>query len=151
MADKIGVPLTVELAGNLPLLHTDGQRVQQILVNLLSNAVKFTGKEGVRLEAALCGPSSEVSASTADCWLDVRVSDTGPGLSPENQTLIFEEFEQVSGTTGGTGLGLPISRRFARLLGGDLLVESDLGAVRPSSSDSLRAPLARPLHRRRKP
>ena len=127
MADQKGVPLGVSLPGGLPLLHTDAQRVQQILVNLLSNAIKFTGEGGVRLEAVLRDQPGSEPAGEAGCWLDLRVSDTGPGLSPENQSLIFEEFEQVKGTKGGTGLGLPISRRLARLLGGDLLVESEVG------------------------
>jgi signal transduction histidine kinase len=60
-------------------------------------------------------------------WVELRVADTGPGIAPGDLELIFEEFEQVKGTTGGTGLGLPIARRLARLLGGELEVESELG------------------------
>lgn len=128
LADQKGVPLVVERFEGLPPLHTDAQRVQQILVNLISNAIKFTGEGGVRVAAVPHEVAAESTGASAGAWLDLRVSDTGPGLAPENQGVIFEEFEQVKGTKGGTGLGLPISRRLARLLGGDLLVESEVGA-----------------------
>ena len=122
------VDVRVEPAGSRTELQTDPHRVQQVLVNLLSNAVKFTAGGQVRL-----------SAIAEAGWLDFRVADTGPGLSPADQKLVFEEFEQVKGTRGGTGLGLPISRRLARLLGGDLTVESELGV---GSTFILRLPLA---------
>lgn len=127
LADQKAVPLLVDSFDGLPPLHTDAQRVQQILVNLISNAIKFTGEGGVRVAAALHEIATESPGASPGAWLDLRVSDTGPGLSPQNQGVIFEEFEQVKGTKGGTGLGLPISRRLARLLGGDLLVDSEVG------------------------
>jgi signal transduction histidine kinase len=102
---------------------TDPDRVRQILVNLLSNAIKFTGEGGeVRVEAAEidAGPDSAE-------WVEIRVRDNGPGIKPEDRETIFREFEQVTGTRGGTGLGLPISRKLARLLNGDLVVDSEVG------------------------
>ncbi|MBB4639028.1 GAF domain-containing protein [Longimicrobium terrae] len=112
----------------LPRLHTDGDRVRQILVNLLSNAIKFTDRGAVTV--VLDAPQAEADdGSGMRRWVEVRVSDTGPGIRPEDQERIFHEFEQVSGATGrgGTGLGLAISRKLARLLGGELRVESTPG------------------------
>ena len=112
----------------LPPARSDEDRVRQILVNLLSNAVKFTdaGTVSVALGAV---ETVDDDAAARRRWLEVRVSDTGPGIAPEDQERIFHEFEQVvaSGTRGGTGLGLPISRKLARLLGGELRVESEPG------------------------
>jgi signal transduction histidine kinase len=109
----------------IPTVTTDTDRVRQIVVNLLSNAVKFTdrGEVTVTVHAAPSPDGGPVG-------LEVCVADTGPGISPDDQERIFHEFEQVSGTGvhGGTGLGLPISRKLARLLGGDLRVESSPGA-----------------------
>jgi signal transduction histidine kinase len=111
--------------GAIPVVSTDTDRVRQIVVNLLSNAVKFTdsGEVTVTVHAA---PSPDGGPA----GVEVCVADTGQGICPEDQERIFQEFEQVSGTgvQGGTGLGLPISRKLARLLGGDLRVESTPGA-----------------------
>ncbi|HET7462851.1 MAG TPA: GAF domain-containing sensor histidine kinase [Longimicrobium sp.] len=115
----------------LPAVHTDADRVRQILINLLSNAVKFTDHGRVTLSAAIVGDGHAAGAAAdgAHGWVEVHVADTGPGIAPENQERIFHEFEQIVGATarGGTGLGLPISRKLARLLGGDLTVRSELG------------------------
>lgn len=106
--------------GELPV-RTDRAKVRQILLNLLSNAIKFTSDGGVevRLES---DPSGDVR---------VHVSDTGIGIRPEYLQIIFDEFRQVDGSTtrkhGGSGLGLAISKKFAALLGGDILVESSFG------------------------
>jgi signal transduction histidine kinase len=116
LAAQKEVKLVVEIAEGLPALRTDPLRVQQILVNLLSNAVKFTRGE-VRLVAR---------AVEAD-RVEIEVADTGMGIPPEDLGRIFEEYEQVKGTRGGTGLGLPISRRLAGLLGGELTAESEVG------------------------
>jgi signal transduction histidine kinase len=76
-----------------------------------------------------------------DGGVELRVRDTGPGIAPEDQQRIFHEFEQVRGTRGGTGLGLPISRKLAKMLGGDLGVESRVGE---GSSFIVRLPAAAP-------
>ena len=108
----------------------DEQRVRQILVNLLSNAAKFT-EAGGRITIS-CGladsapPEAEVRG--VGPWAFVRVEDTGIGIAPDQVAHIFDPFHQVDSThtraRGGTGLGLAISRRLARLMGGDLVVES---------------------------
>lgn len=105
----------------LPVMHSDEAKVAQILRNLISNALKFTETGEVRVAATTDGAGRVV----------FTVRDTGIGLSTEDQTRIFEEFEQVAGhlqaRSKGTGLGLPLSRRLAHLLGGDLTVESAPG------------------------
>jgi len=107
-------------AGLLPL-STDEGKIAQILRNLISNAIKFTEAGEIR-----------VSAAAASEWMLFRVRDTGIGIAPEDQERIFDEFGQVKHplqrAAKGTGLGLPISRRLAQILGGDIDVESDLGA-----------------------
>jgi signal transduction histidine kinase len=123
-AEAKGIRLT-SLAAALPPLCTDAKRVRQILTNLLSNAVKFTPEGEVRLVCALAYGTDAGAEGGAE--VEVRVSDTGPGIAPEHLDLIFHEYGQVPGSDG-TGLGLPISRKLARLLGGDLEVESAPGA-----------------------
>ncbi|HEX8439067.1 ATP-binding protein [Archangium sp.] len=102
-------------------LHTDERKLSQVLRNLISNALKFTHHGEVRVSAA-AGPRDTVVFS---------VRDTGVGIAPEDQERIFEEFVQVEGShqqgVKGTGLGLPLSRRLAELLGGSLTVHSQLG------------------------
>jgi CheY-like chemotaxis protein len=120
-ADK-QLAFAVEIAPNAPMsLVTDIQRLQQIIKNLLSNAFKFTQQGGVTLRVA---PAA--NGRTA-----FSVSDTGIGIAPAQQNVIFDAFRQADGTTsrkyGGTGLGLSISRELARLLGGELRVASAPG------------------------
>jgi len=116
-----GVALHFEEAEGLPELHTDERKLSQILRNLISNALKFTQQGEVRVSAAP-GPRGTVVFS---------VRDTGVGIAPEDQERIFEEFVQVEGPhqqgVKGTGLGLPLSRRLAELLGGSLDVHSQRG------------------------
>ncbi|HYR12125.1 MAG TPA: ATP-binding protein [Longimicrobium sp.] len=132
-----GLALAVTPAVPLPSLSSDADRVRQILVNLLSNAVKFTDR-GTATVALAPVEAIEGEDGIRRHWVEIRVSDTGPGIAPEDQERIFHEFEQVSGTRhGGTGLGLPISRKLARLLGGELRVESAPGR---GSTFSLRLP-----------
>ena len=109
--------LDVEVDGRDTLLHTDCAKVRQILINLLSNAVKFTSQGGLSLRA-------RVDAGDI-VW---TVTDSGMGIAAEDLPHIFEPFRQVghvhTARPPGTGLGLSVSRSLARLLGGDVLVES---------------------------
>lgn len=135
LAAQKGLALTVEPIEYSEPVHTDPNRVRQILVNLLSNAIKFTPAGEVCVEAARVDPPNDGEQG----WVEMRVRDCGPGIAPEDREGIFREFEQVRGTIGGTGLGLPISRKLAQLLGGDLWVESEVGA---GSTFVLRLPYA---------
>ncbi len=135
VADDRGLGFDVEVHGaNVPpTLQTDEQRLQQVLKNLLSNAFKFTESGGVRLrvEAAENRQFASEALSRADAVLAFSVTDTGIGIPEDKLRLIFEAFQQADGTTsrryGGTGLGLSISREIARLLGGEIHVESRVG------------------------
>jgi signal transduction histidine kinase len=136
LASEKGLRLWAEPTADREI-QTDADRVRQILVNLLSNAVKFTpsGGEVTVLARELRRRDGNVHG------LELRVRDTGPGIAPEDQQRVFLEFEQVRGTQGGTGLGLPISRKLARVLGGDLTLESRPGE---GSTFVLRLPLQAP-------
>ena len=115
------IPVADHVSVELPTLRSDRQKVKQILVNLLSNALKFTSEGTIRIEASLDGERGP--------WC-IAVHDTGVGIAAADRERIFEAFEQAgpAGTvSAGTGLGLAISRRLARLLGGDVGVDSSLG------------------------
>ena len=130
-----------QLAFNLELdssigksIFTDAKRLQQILKNLLSNAFKFTREGGVRfkISPALEGWTPDHPAlSKAASVIAMEVSDTGIGIAPEKQKIIFEAFQQADASTsrkyGGTGLGLAISRELANLLGGEIQLKSSPG------------------------
>ncbi len=127
-AREKGIYLDIE-APERVVVETDPARVRQIVLNLLSNAVKFTDDGGVKV--TLGTPDSGDGRG----HVEVRVRDTGPGISAADRERVFDEFEQVGrnagpgGTgPGGTGLGLAISRRLAELLGGELRLESELGS-----------------------
>jgi signal transduction histidine kinase/ActR/RegA family two-component response regulator len=123
MLTNKAVDLIFEDTHGIPPLNTDEGKVTQIMRNFISNALKFTERGEVRVRAAL--------ASEGD-YVTFYVSDTGIGISAADQIRIFEEFTQVENPlqsrTKGTGLGLPLSRRLATLLGGDVAVESEVGA-----------------------
>jgi PAS domain S-box-containing protein len=115
-----GIHFTCRVPGEFRPLESDPRKIRQILINLLGNAIKFTEQGEVVLEAIEVGDQ-----------LVLRVSDTGPGIAKEHLDKIFEPFWQVQGGTtrrlGGTGLGLSVTRRLARLLGGEVTAESELG------------------------
>jgi signal transduction histidine kinase len=114
------VELSSNVAGDLPELYSDRDKLKQIVLNLLSNAIKFTERGQIRLEAK--GEKE---------WIAIDVADTGRGIERDKFDFIFEEFRQIDGGAtrqrGGTGLGLSISRHLARLLGGDISVDSIVG------------------------
>ena len=113
--------LIFDADSNLPPLYTDEGKVSQILRNLISNALKFTRRGHVRITAQLEGEG----------FIAFQVADTGIGIAPDDREKIFEEFVQVESDlqakVKGTGLGLPLSRRLAELLGGSISVESEVG------------------------
>ena len=98
-------------------------RLRQILLNLLSNACKFTKAGEVKLATR--------KVSNGSSFVEFAISDTGIGMTPEQQAKLFEEFSQADATTaqrfGGTGLGLAITRKLARMMGGDVTVISEPG------------------------
>ncbi len=116
-----GVTLEKVLDEKLEIVHSDQDKIRQIVLNLLSNAAKFTREGKITITAMRVGEQD----------LRIAVSDTGIGISEEALPRIFKEFEQADTTTtrkyGGTGLGLTISRNLARLLGGDLTAQSVQG------------------------
>ncbi|AFY30750.1 HAMP domain-containing protein [Calothrix sp. PCC 7507] len=134
-ANNKRLTFTVELAPELPrTIYTDAKRLQQVLKNLLSNAFKFTesGEVALRIEVAQQGWSfNNKSLNRAQTVIAFSVRDTGIGIAPEKQKVIFEAFQQADGTTsrkyGGTGLGLSISREIAHLFGGEIKLVSQIG------------------------
>jgi len=135
IAEQQTLAFSVEIAGHAPdSVVTDERRVQQVLKNLLSNAFKFTEEGSVVLRVAPVAPGTRFTSPrlrSAPGVIGVSVTDTGIGISSDKLLVIFEAFQQADGTTsrryGGTGLGLSISREIARLLGGELQVESEPG------------------------
>jgi signal transduction histidine kinase/CheY-like chemotaxis protein len=117
LAAQKGIRFGWRDAGTPAEVTLDRQRVRQILVNLIGNALKFTD----------AGEVEVTSAGIDNARFHVAVRDTGPGIEPELQEVIFEEFHHAEGAAAGTGLGLPISRRLARAMGGDVTFESQPG------------------------
>ena len=124
LAREKGNRLAVRHPKDFGAMHGDATRVRQIVLNLLSNACKFTedGEVGLTVERRRVHDKD---------WVEFAVSDTGIGMTPEQQARVFEEFAQADSSTtrkyGGTGLGLPISRRLCRMMGGDMEVISEPG------------------------
>jgi adenylate cyclase len=123
LAEQSKNRLFVNAPENLGALTVEPMRLRQILLNLLSNACKFTKGGEVKLSAR--------RVSNGSHFVEFAVSDTGIGMTAEQQAKLFEEFSQADATTaqrfGGTGLGLAITRKLARMMGGDVTVTSDLG------------------------
>jgi signal transduction histidine kinase len=126
-ASRRGLTIALDVDARLGEIVADERKVRQVVLNLLSNAVKFT-PEGGRIDlraAPLDGAGGEPK------WVEISVRDTGIGIAPEDQGLIFEEFRQVGSDYArkreGTGLGLALARRFVELHGGQIRVESALG------------------------
>jgi signal transduction histidine kinase len=145
-----GLNSSIMLGAGLPRVRTDPMHLRQILLNLLGNAIKFTPSGGIAIRARMVaegdglprGIRSRDGSADGDgapptamnqSWVALQVADSGIGIAPTDRERIFDEFEQVNAgprsdsIRRGTGLGLPISRRLARLLGGDLTVDSEPG------------------------
>jgi CheY-like chemotaxis protein/signal transduction histidine kinase/HAMP domain-containing protein len=135
VAEQKSLKLETEIRPGLPpAIYTDGQRLQQVLKNLVANAIKFTetGTVTFTIRPAEAGRRYlSPQLQSAKEIVALSVSDTGIGIPRDKQRLIFEAFQQADGTTnrkfGGTGLGLSISREIARILGGEIRVESEAG------------------------
>ena len=140
LVNKKKLTLSIAIPATLPRIATDPTHLRQILVNLLGNAIKFTPEGGIAVRATLVtdgeitlvagSANSRPLLTAGGSWVALQVTDTGAGIAVHDLERIFEEFEQVNaGPRGdsirrGTGLGLAISRRLARLLDGDITVES---------------------------
>ncbi len=133
IASEKGISLEVKMEEDLyETIYTDVVRVKQIIKNLLSNAIKFTEKGSITVSIERFEKEEHESIKgKINKGIRFRVTDTGIGISREEQSIIFEAFRQADGTTnrkyGGTGLGLSISRELARLLGGIITLKSKIG------------------------
>jgi signal transduction histidine kinase len=123
LAEKNKNRLVVDGADNLGPFTADPMRLKQILLNLLSNACKFTKEGEVALRVRRVTDGRD--------WIELAVADTGIGMTAEQQAKLFQDFTQADSLTarryGGTGLGLALSRRLARMMGGDVTVASEAG------------------------
>jgi signal transduction histidine kinase/HPt (histidine-containing phosphotransfer) domain-containing protein/ActR/RegA family two-component response regulator len=141
-AKRLALDLRIEPATPRAVM-ADATRLKQVLFNLLSNAIKFTDSGRVQLRVAPITPRAGMPAAPAGCqWLAFQVRDTGIGIDVSTRAHLFERFAQgdssVTRAHGGTGLGLEISRGLARLMGGDIHVDSRSGA---GSEFALEVPL----------
>ena len=134
LADEKGIDLKIIIADKAPTeITSDRKRVEQIIRNLVSNALKFTERGGVTVTFGRPATAIDLTASglSAPGCLAVAINDTGIGIAPEQQQVVFEAFRQADGSTsrkyGGTGLGLSISRELVTLLGGEIQLESKPG------------------------
>jgi signal transduction histidine kinase len=124
LAAKNANRIVAQYNGVINAIHADQTRVRQALLNLISNANKFTSKGTITIDACQ-------QTENGREWITLAVADTGIGMTPEQIGRLFQEFSQASSSTaskyGGTGLGLVISQRFCRMMGGDITVESEPG------------------------
>jgi signal transduction histidine kinase len=120
LAKAKGIVLTANVQDGIPIGRGDERRLTQVLLNLVGNAIKFTDHGSV-----------EITARMVDFSFEIAVKDTGPGIAPEDQRKVFEEFQQVDNSStrqkGGSGLGLAISKRIVEMHGGTIDVQSVLG------------------------
>jgi signal transduction histidine kinase len=120
LAAEKNLDLKIDVSSDLPTGKGDERRIAQVVLNLIGNAIKFTNEGGIK-----------VTASLAKEKFRVAVTDTGPGIAKSDQEKIFNEFQQVDGSTtrkkGGTGLGLSISKKIIEIHGGRIWVESAPG------------------------
>jgi adenylate cyclase len=123
LAEKNQNRIVVEAQDNVGVLTVDPMRLKQIMLNLLSNACKFTKQGDVSLSVRMAVDGGD--------WIELAVADTGIGMTAEQQAKLFQEFTQADSLTarryGGTGLGLALSRKLARMMGGDVTVTSERG------------------------
>ena len=124
--------LTMRVADDVPThFRGDPKRISQILLNLVNNALKFTKQGGVDVDVRLTEKSRDTDAGRRGVLLTIRVTDTGIGLSPEQQDRLFKPFSQADSSVtrqyGGTGLGLAICKELVELMGGCIGVDSELG------------------------
>ncbi|MCP4750722.1 MAG: PAS domain-containing protein [Proteobacteria bacterium] len=128
--EEKGMSLQVDWRDNVPqYINTDEPKLRQVLVNLLSNSIKFTKEGGVAIRVALDDDSTEIQ-SRETRRLHFEIEDTGAGIAPDEVDQIFDPFIQTKigqETHEGTGLGLPISTKFIKLMGGTIQVRSEVG------------------------
>jgi signal transduction histidine kinase len=126
-----GVSLALDIAPDVDVIEGDARLLRQVVFNLLANAVKFTPSGG-RVDLS--------ATSSGNGTVRVAVRDSGVGIAPADLERVFEEFQQADGTTGGTGLGLALAKRFVELHGGRIAVDSKVGA---GSTFSFTVPMSR--------
>jgi signal transduction histidine kinase/CheY-like chemotaxis protein len=154
-ADAKNLKVNLHLHPNLPNIQADSGRIRQVLTNLLDNAVKFTTEGSISVEVTFASlrngmtltgrvPPDYVKATDGD-WLSISVSDTGIGISKDDQQIIFDAFRQVDGSSirkyEGTGLGLAITQQLVKMHHGYIWVESELGQ---GSTFTVLLPFAQP-------
>ena len=143
LVNEKNLNLSLVMGGALPRIRTDPTHLRQVLVNLLGNAIKYTDAGSIVVKTRLFSngeslahglpPVVAATMTATTSWLSIQVVDSGIGIPMMDQERVFEEFEQIdSGSRAespnrGTGLGLTISRRLSRLLGGELLLSSEPG------------------------
>jgi two-component system, chemotaxis family, CheB/CheR fusion protein len=158
-ANEKGLSLDVKYTNAIPqLIESDAKRLKQILINLVGNAIKFTNQGGVKIAVGfveMLSPDSFLETSSAGL-LRIDISDSGIGMTPEQQERLFKPFSQgdssITQRFGGTGLGLAISQRLATMLGGKIIVDSAINdgstfTLIIATGDVSDTPLIRPTNR----